>query len=980
MGGAKSHATGIFPRRVWYSELRQRNPRVELCGLKFSGWRAVYMGRAPYPASKMSEPDKGTTDPGRLPEPALPSAAAAPFLTPEGVEAGPGQRWNRFTLEAELAGARHCYLAEDVGRMEKVLVAARLISGGVEWRRRAWAQLSALEHPKVVRGIDVIEEDGWRYEIMVAPSPVTLREWIAAHSPGFEDVESLVRQLSATLSALHSEGLVHLNLRPETIHIVEDGGALDFVLGGLQEATLYNQPELISIDVDPFYAPPEAAGLSRHPPGDRLCAWDWWSLGRVVQELMLGRHVLGVLLNRDVSKETPELRTRAEMLLLEREPPEVRAGAVETMNVEPAAQLLLRGLLTGSCDARWRGDAVQRWLRHENVVEHYDLPRTARLWMCNGRGFTLKEAAEFFTQSANWATGEEMLLRADQPGTLASFLKDTPGYREDWDRLQAVCGLAESPAWAEVPPAGRRTIATAVAWLALACASGTRSAFRVRGHTMDTTGLLNLLKDPGGAESVAVLRGLLHPPVIEYIEALDAAAARMLKSVAARGGAALKLVLENGWLDDSDHAGFLRLFTLSMERVAALQERVALLQATYATSRYPELARMLASRSPTPMENIVLAFTGEIAAQCGFVTHAEFRSERYHVLRTDADAIATALRWVRLHQLLRYGRLWGASLPVFAGVTGALTVVTAVLGRSISLTVAVALPLVLSRVWLWSRVRTVLRLRDPQAAPWDWRDGLPRAAEESRRVLAETQASPAELAHKMQALRFGMAEFTAESRRAPPTPDPHWWDVGGVFVVSSLVALVALWQAIDRSHFVPARPAADDRPVAAEATPAPVFSHVEHPDRSRTSDVVADPEGLLATGQYEVVDDGFGRRLRGPLVKWDLHSPPEVARLQIEARAPALPEQAAFALVSAEVSLRPYLRNSVNALIAIRVPTTRGVGLLVFNGRERKLFSREVFLVQGSLEERTWYELEGRRVFYFGNPLPVDTTISLAPP
>lgn len=929
----------------------------------------------------MSDSDQGTAEADRPPGPPLAEVAAAPFLLPDGQQARLGQRWNRFTLEAEFPGARHSYLAEDAGLMEKVLITARLIDDGIDWRRRSWAQLCAMQQVKILRCLEAIEEHGWRYEIMAAPPSTTLREWLAAHRPGFDEVEAIVRQVAAMLTSLHDDGLVHLNLRPDTLHIDEGTEGLDVVLGGLQEATLFNQPTLITIDVDPFYAPPEAAGLAQHQPGERLRCWDWWSLGRVVQELMLGHHVLGTLLNRDVSKITPELRTRAEMLLLEREPAGVRAGAVEHMGAEPAALPLLRGLLTGTCDGRWGSDSVQRWLRHETVRDFYDQPRTVRLWTVGGRVFTIKDAAEFFTQRPNWAAGENTLLQPNEPGSLAQFLRETPSYREHWERLQSVVQLAESSGWMEVPALARRTLTAAVGWLTLGASSGSRAVFRVRGHAMDAAGLLDLLKDPGGGESVALLRGLLHAPVIDYVESLDPVAGRVLRGLATRANAALTMVLAEGWLDPNDSAGFTRLFTLALQRNTAVQERLAVMQATYATSRYPILARILANRTPPPVEALVLAFTGETPQQCGFVTHADYRGERYQALKSEADTIAGALRWVRLHQVLHYGRCWGMRWQMFVAVAGGLALAAAAMSRAVWPPLAVALSLVVARAWLWWRVRRTLQRYEPKTGVWSWRDGTQRSMEERTRALAQTNATPGELQSRLQTLRTSMAEFVEEARKNPAAPDPQWWDVAGVFVVSAVITVAALVQAtgtlVATLRLIAPKPVAVVQPPPA---PMVIQSRVESLDSSLPPNLVADPEGLLATGRYEMVDDGFGRRLRGPLQRWDFYAPAQVTRLKIQARASASAEQAAYAMVSATLVLRPYLRDSVAALLAIQVPTTRGTGLLVFNGRDRRLVDRQVRLVRGTLQERTWYELDGKRVLYLGAPLPFEATNSLAPP
>ena len=398
----------------------------------------------------MSDSAHETVEADRLPD-------SAPRATLQPAEMPPadhllvvGERWNELTIEAVWpAGGPRAFIAEHSQSMKKVVVRAMPIVNATEWRRGAWERLLARPDLQTVRSISAEEEGGWRYEITAVPPATTLKEWLACHRPGFSEIEALLRQLAGTLGALHAQGVVHLNICPSSIFIDESGLEPLFVLGGLHEATLYTQPDLMPSDVDPLYAPPEAAGRAQHLPGTRLCAWDWWSTGRVIQEFLLGRHVLGAVLDRDVSRVTEELRARAELLLLEREPAGARAGALEYMTVEPGLLPLLRGLLTGSCEARWGLDAVQRWLRHEPVQEHYDLPRHARFWVYRGRGFTVAEAANHFTQAEQWDQGEDMLFQRDRPETLAAFLCDSPAHRADAERLQAVCDLSESAAWGE---------------------------------------------------------------------------------------------------------------------------------------------------------------------------------------------------------------------------------------------------------------------------------------------------------------------------------------------------------------------------------------------------------------------------------------------------------------------------------------------------------------------------------------------------
>lgn len=930
------------------------------------------------PRTAMPDPVPGTVESDRPPEPETPAAAAVPFGAPGGGAPKAGDAWQRFELVSEVPDAPHTWLARDAARDERVVIQARLLDDAIGARRTTWAQLCALNHPRVLRCIDAYEEGSWRYEVTVQPSSLTLREWIACHQSGIHEIEAFIRQLAPAIEALHARGVGHFNLSPDGIFINELEGEPSFVVGALSAATLVDQPHLIPVAVDPFYAPPEAAGLTQHPPGVRLYAWDWWSLGRIVQQFLVGRHVLGLLLDRDVSRPTPELRQRAELLLLEREPPGVRAGAVEHMTAEPASVVLLRGLLTGSCDARWGAEAVQRWLKGEQPKEYYDLPRTARLWIWEGHAFTLADAAERFTQTAHWSAGEAMLFELDRPESLGHFLRETPAYREDWDRLQAVQAMTESGGWQQIDAATRRIVATAIGWLALTNGSGARGAFRVMGQTIDSPGLAELLKHPGGAQGVALLNALLLPAVIEYLETLDSTAARVLKGLAAKGGGAVRLALEHGWLNPQDDREFARLLHLSLERTVILQDRHTLLQSGYATSRHAELARILGEKNPSPAELVVSAFTGEATERFGYVTHRDWRHQRFLELRAQADGVASALLWLRLRQLLAVARLWGAPWPVFSGLSMALAALAGWLTRSFSSGALVAILLLLGRVWLVVRVRQTFRRCRDGSAPWSWRDGLGRARAEADQVVARTQVSPLVLAQQLRTLQTSLLQFGTLARGG--ITHPHWWDLAAVFALATVITLAVLVQGWLTAPVAVPRAAGTPEPVAAVVA-ARRPAHVETLTGHGPTERVSDPEALLATGRYEVVNDGFGRRLRGPLQPWTQFSPPVVAPLVVAARAPAKPTQAAFASVSATLILQPYVRTSVVGLLAIPVPTTRGFGIMVYNARDRLLLDHQVVLIERPLplQDGTWYELDHKRVFFRQSPLPLDSEIPLAP-
>ena len=228
--------------------------------------------------------------------------SAAPMRSPF-VE---GQRWHEYQIGDPIeTDTGWCYHAVNVGMLEDVEIRIIPINDQTEMRAQAWRELQSLDMPGLLNGVDAFDEGECRYEISRSRPKMTLQEWASCRQASLDEVHVLIQQISDVLIAMHDRGIVHLNLRPDTIYILSEEAGLHVAVGGLEQATTYNQPGLIPIAVNPFYAPPEAAGLAKHSPGAGLRAWDWWLVGRILQGLVLGRHVLSIVVNRDVTKATP---------------------------------------------------------------------------------------------------------------------------------------------------------------------------------------------------------------------------------------------------------------------------------------------------------------------------------------------------------------------------------------------------------------------------------------------------------------------------------------------------------------------------------------------------------------------------------------------------------------------------------------------------------------------------------------------------
>lgn len=894
-----------------------------------------------------------------------------------------GQRWRDYLIEAPFpAGGPDAFLAEHVNEMKKVVVRAFPIDPTTEWRRGAWDRLCALSNLKVIRPLSAEEELGWRYEVSAVPPAMTLREWIACHRPVFKEIESMMAQFAATLGALHAQGVVHLNIQPDSIYIDDAGPEPTYLLGGFHKATLYTQPDAKPREVDPLYAPPEAVDPNSGPlSGTRLCAWDWWTVGRVVQEFVIGRHVLALVLNRELATVTPELRASAEQILLERGPAGVRAGALEGMTMEAGLKPLLRGLLTGSLEARWGLDALQRWLKQEPVLDHYDLPRQARMWVWKGRAFTIAEAAEHFTQARTWDEGEEMLFNVERPETLAAFLRESPAHREDAARLQAVCDASESTAWSDVPVVARKTVTAAVAWLALANGSGVRTPLRIRGQTVDALGLAELLRACGPADGAALVGALLVPAVIACIEPADASAARVLTTLAGKATEALKHGAQHGWLDPHDSQAQARIYEISLKAGALLRERIELLRSQYSTNANEALAALLATKSPPPRDAVILAFTAEAPERYKYITHAAWRRQCQAALEKQAQTIVRSLFWIHARQFLAATRVWGVPTPWFAGGVLVLTVLAMGLTKSFAAPAEVAGALLLARIYFSHRMTNMVHAIDPAAPRWAWSDGLPRAVAEAKKMGANSPAlTVIELNTELQRLQTEIGVLAKATKENSRLPLPRWWDLWATALGSVGITLIILGGAVLERPF-------SREPASVRSARNPKESVVNAPNSvatlPKTPSAPAAPkvdiEALIRSGRYELVDDGFGRQLRGPLRPWTFYATGKPAPVEIVAKAPASAEQSAFALVSGTVLLQPYSRKAVKVLLALRVPTSRGFGFMIFNTSERQLMDHDVRLARQPLQDHTWFQLGSKRILFLATPAALASEISLAP-
>lgn len=886
-----------------------------------------------------------------------------------------GERWRRYQISGPRPDAAPgVYDAVNVGSMDSVIVRVEPVTPATEWRRQTWNRILELPIPaeRIVALFEAHEEHGFRYEVTAAPPATSFREWISCHQAGPKAVETAMRQLAAVLDALHAKEVVHFNLSPNTLFMADSEEGMELVVGGWDYATVVTQPGLIPAPVNPFYAPPEASGLTLHPPGPGLFAWDWWSLGRVIQEFVLGRHVLGYFLDQDVSRPTPDQWQKAEALLAEKEPAGVKAGALEIMPPIPQViGALLRGLLAGCRDGRWRGDEIQRWLAREAVKDRYELSRNERLFWWKGRAYTIPEAAAYFSSTERWDEGEANVFPVGSgAGSLLAFLADIPAHQETFRKLKGTLEMLALPTWQHIPIEARKTAVAAVIWLMLA-EGGTKTVFSVRGRPMDWPGLQRLLQECPPAQGAALLRALTAPPLLQLLESLDATAARTLSLVASTGIEALNQAEQHGWVMPGDAVAQVNVLTLSLEGVKELNERLKPLRTQFATNKHPVLAESMAKSSPERWRLVLLAYTGSRASHYGYITHAERNRARYRELKERGEMLITALFWKRLGDALTLGALVFAPWWVWGLIWGAINAHSIVVNHAwVPSLVATVLTLGL-RFDVARRLRIRTLLYAPESPPWNWNDGALRCRREFQALRERLNiASIPEMMVELRSIEKEVADLPLNPRPEPLRSEPKFVEAWVSGTLSILVALLLAFQS-----FLPSNLAGRAyQVVVAQATSWTAEPAPPAPARERTLD--DDPlKGLTLPpgaepGTYEAADDGFGPYLRGPLARWDLPETATAPAPPVQEQRPATPEQSVQAMVAGELLLRPYVRTTVRGVVAIRLPEAILPSFMLFDGEARQLASRDVYVLKEKPAEKAWFALGDQRVIYLGDPPP----------
>jgi hypothetical protein len=859
-------------------------------------------------------------------------------------------------------------------------VTLRFVPGAkTDPRAEVWRRLLAIDHPHLLRAQATIDVPGGWVEVQAAPSGRPVGEWRDRATLDPAGIERVARPVADALAALQARGLGHFAVSPETIFVEDRHGVMNFVLGGTEAVTLLAQDGLIPIRVNPYYAPPEAAGLFKHSPGAGLAAWDWWSLGRVLQELSLGRHVLGQLLQREVSRPTPELYERAEALLLEREAGATRAGAIEAMPAgDKRVELLLRGLLTSASEARWGAEQVAAWLRRETPKEHYRLPRNERLFRWRAQAYTFSDAAELFRSAEHWVEGIEQVWEGEKAGTLAHFLADSPSHRTLLEKHQDILKLAALPIFRAVPPPVLREAIAAVALLELA-----GGGMIWRGRRLDAAGLRTLFEESAGdAVPAALLRALAAGPLAMQIERHDHEAATLLTEFGRVATEAEALVRENRWLAAKDAAGALRLLRTVLEPVPALRTLRQRLRERFACSTDAVMEKLFKAPSPSHTELVVLAWAEQDAVARGFLTHVQWAERELRRLQERAIKCTKVLCWMQLGRGLAAGpwvfARWRWLSPAWA--VGAAAIMFVWPGpRWLAAAVMPVLLAAGARLVLSRALAKILPAWVAPSRPWSLRDGVRRCRSEAGN---DGHTIP-DLIRTLQEINADIAGLTVLEPKPALFPlPPRFASVWTVSIASLIlfagVVVAGVWHI--RLHpptwreftlaWHPPKPVStkakgslgpDGQPLSPAELAAGGLMGPDGQPVTTAPDAAAG-EGLTAASDDEPEKPHGPTKITWPFKPGD-RLLVQLVTDSVEANA----EQFRYATERGREISDPYRPETINTLVILRVPTEKQVGLMIYDAQKRTLANMRVYLVNYAPYMRSWIEVAGRPGIYLGD-------------
>lgn len=203
--------------------------------------------------------------------------------------------------------------------------------------KREFRALADLRHEHVVRLYELFEEEGSWFFTMELLEGESFSAYVRPGyaSQGFDEqrLRDAIRALTLALSAVHREGLVHRDLKPDNVRVTPEGRVvlLDFGVVAQRTAGLSSQDQGLFGTAD-YMAPEQAQSGSAIEP-----TADWYALGVMLYEALTGHlpfygSAMEVLLQKQRGLPAPPQSLMAGL------PEDLCSLSMRLMAVDPAAR------------------------------------------------------------------------------------------------------------------------------------------------------------------------------------------------------------------------------------------------------------------------------------------------------------------------------------------------------------------------------------------------------------------------------------------------------------------------------------------------------------------------------------------------------------------------------------------------------------------------------------------------------------------
>ena len=211
-------------------------------------------------------------------------AAGPPGLRGDEEELAPGTLIGRYEIRSLIGkgGMGAVYLARDLrlDREVAVKVAAARVAADVSRVLKEARALAALSHPNTLTVHDFGVRQGRPFIVMERLRGDSLRVLLDAGKPSLEETLRLARLILAGLSAAHEADIVHLDVKPENVVLLE-GGSLKLVDFGIAQRAASGQAAVAG--TKPYMAPEQREGRAVD------ARTDVFAFGVLLHELLAGR-------------------------------------------------------------------------------------------------------------------------------------------------------------------------------------------------------------------------------------------------------------------------------------------------------------------------------------------------------------------------------------------------------------------------------------------------------------------------------------------------------------------------------------------------------------------------------------------------------------------------------------------------------------------------------------------------------------------